>query len=62
MKKQIICLMFIIVLIASTFQNVSSSSINDNSKIYISSSIVSFSEATLEEQDAYLSVKIDGMS
>jgi len=62
MKKQIVCLIFIVVLITSTFQSVSSSSIQDNSNISISSDVIAFSEAVLKEKDLYLSVKIDGVT
>ena len=62
MKKQIVCLIFIVVLITSTFQSVSSSSIQDNSNISISSDVIAFSEAVLKEKDSYLSVKIDGVT
>ncbi|RLI60591.1 MAG: peptidase C25 [Candidatus Asgardarchaeum californiense] len=58
MKKQIICLIFIVVLTAGTFQNVSSSGIKDNPNISISSDIITFSEAILKEKDSYLSVEV----
>lgn len=58
MKKQTICLIFIVVLIASAFQNVSSANIDENSNISISSSLVSFSDATVKKQDSYLTIKI----
>ncbi|HDQ15783.1 MAG TPA: peptidase C25 [Bacteroidetes bacterium] len=59
MKKQTICSIFIVVLVASTFQNVSSSSINENSNISILSDKISFSSASIEENDDYLTIKID---
>ena len=62
MKKQFICLILITVLISGAFQNVSSRSINENSNISISSKTISFSQASLEMQDEYISINLDETS
>jgi len=60
-KKQLICSFLIILLIASTFL-ASSSGINGNTNISISSDKILFSEATIDEEDDYIQVKIDESS